>query len=230
MTVPLLYRAACRGVFGERRAFGRGGIADALFVYLDGRPDAESLAVLEERYRARAWVCLTDEWEAALVARHPDMRVFQRWQMKSASRFRFPEAAPIPAGCRVAEMDGIAFDLHPFSHGVHYASYADFRKDGAGAVAWRGGQIVASASSYISMDGEVELDVSTVEPLRGRGLASACVARMLRDCAARGIVVHWDAQNEASRRLAAKFGFETECAYSVYWLEKGDEKEGNNRE
>jgi hypothetical protein len=41
---------------------------------------------------------------------------------------------------------------------------------------------------------------------------------MLEDCMKRGILVHWDAQNDVSRHLAEKFGFETETEYSVYWL------------
>lgn len=71
---------------------------------------------------------------------------------------------------------------------------------------------------FVYLDGEIELDVSTKEPHRGKKLASACVARMLRDCMERGIMVHWDAQNDVSRHLAEKFGFEAEGAYSVYRL------------
>lgn len=63
-----------------------------------------------------------------------------------------------------------------------------------------------------------KMDVSTKEAHRGKRLATACVARMLRDCARRRITVHWDAQNDVSRHLAEKFGFEIETAYSVYWL------------
>lgn len=63
-----------------------------------------------------------------------------------------------------------------------------------------------------------KMDVSTTEAHRGKRLATACVARMLRDCARRRITVHWDAQNDVSRHLAEKFGFEIETAYSVYWL------------
>ncbi len=62
------------------------------------------------------------------------------------------------------------------------------------------------------------LDVSTKETHRGKKLASACIARMKRDCMERGITVHWDAQNEVSRHLAEKFGFEAETKYSVYWV------------
>ena len=218
-TPPLLYRAALRGVFGERRAFERGGIADALFVFLDGEPDPGSLAALETRYRARPWACLTEAWEDCVQARYPLAKVFRRVSMHPACAFRFPEPRALPAGCRVAGMDETAFDRHPFSHGVNYPSYAAFRAEGSGAVAWRDGEIVASASSFLSMDGEVELDVSTREEHRGRGLARACVAMMLRDCMARGITVHWDAQNEVSAHLAETFGFDVETAYSVFFQE-----------
>ncbi len=217
--LPLLYRAALRGVYGEYRRFERGGIADALFVFLDGAPDPQAVAALDARCWARPWVCLTDAWEAHIKARYPDARIFRRYAMKPARRFRFPEARALPASCRLADMDEAAFARHPFSHGVNYPSFDAFRKDGSGAVVWRDGGIVASASSFLSLDGEVELDVSTLEAHRGKGLAAACVARMLRDCQARGIAVHWDAQNETSRHLAGKFGFELEREYPVYWQE-----------
>lgn len=216
--LPLLYRAARQGAFGERRAFGRGGFTDALFVFLDGEPDPEAVAALEARYRARPLVCLTPGWEEWLRARRPRARVYRRYRMKPLRRFWFPEARALPEGCRIAAMDEAAFDRHPFSHGANYASYDAFRSEGAGAVAVLNGEIVASASSFLSLDREVELDVSTAEGHRGKGLASACVDRMLRDCMRRCIVVHWDAQNETSRHLAEKFGFEMEAAYSVYWL------------
>ena len=215
---PLLYRAALRGVFGERRTFETGGITDALFVYLDGAPDPAAVGTLETRYVARPWVCLTDAWEAFVRARYPGIVVLRRYRMKPARRFAFPEAPTLPADYRLAAMDEAAFGRHPFSHGANYPSFAAFQADGAGAVAWCGDGIVASASSFLSLDGEVELDVSTDAAHRGRGLAGACVARMLGDCMARGIVVHWDAQNDISRHLAEKFGFELEAPYLVYFL------------
>ena len=214
----LLYRAALRGVFGSRREYGRGAVADALFVYLDGEPCSEAFDVLETEYAARPLVCLTPAWEKAIRARHPDARVFWRARMAPMRRFAFPERGPLPAGYEVRRMDAAAFARHPFGHGANYHSYAAFRAEGAGAVAWKDGEIVASASSFLSMDGEVELDVSTREDHRCRGLATACVARMLRDCVDRGITVHWDAQNETSRRMAQRFGFSVESVYPVYWL------------
>ena len=61
-------------------------------------------------------------------------------------------------------------------------------------------------------------NVVTHSDYRGKGLASACVSLMLNDCEKRGITVHWDAQNDTSRHLAEKFGYETESVYSVYFL------------
>ena len=217
MAPPLLYRAALRGRFGTCVRHGQGRILDALFVYLDGKPDPAALSALEAGYRGRPWVCLTDAWEDCVRARFPDAAVYCRAAMKPASRFRFPALRALPAGCRVAAMDEAAFGLHPFSHGANYASYGDFAREGSGAVAWRDGEIVAAASSFLSLDGEAELDVSTKPEHRNRGLAAACVEMMLRDCMARGITVHWDAQNEASRHLAEKFGFALEAEYSVFW-------------
>ena len=66
----------------------------------------------------------------------------------------------------------------------------------------------------------MEMDISTKETHRGKKLAVACTARMLENCMERGITVHWDAQNDISRHLAEKFGFEAETEYSVFWLPK----------
>ena len=144
--------------------------------------------------------------------------------MKPACCFSISDFPVIPDGYRLAGMDGNAFAEHPFSHGINYASWSAFQAEGSGAVVYCGQEIVAAASSFISLGREVELDVFTEEAHRGKHLASACVAWMLRNCMERGITVHWDAQNEASRFLAQKFGFETETEYPVYWLpEKGQQ-------
>jgi len=218
MDLPLLYRAVLQGRFGKRTEFGRGSITDALFVYLDGEPEPESIAAVDTRFRNRPLVCLTEAWKAAIEERYPDAAVYRRFQMKPSDRFILPEDPEIPEGYRLAGMDESAFEQHPFSHGTNYASWADFQKEGAGAVVYCGGEIVAAASSFLSLDGELELDVSTKEEHRGKNLAAACVSRMLQDCMQRGFTVHWDAQNDISLHLALKFGFAVETEYPVYWL------------
>ena len=218
MNLPLLYRAALRGTFGKRTEFSRGSITDALFVYLDGDPEPASVDEVAAHFRNRPMVCLTSTWEKQIETQYPDATVFRRTMMKPSCHFRIPEIPDIPEEYRLTGMDEAAFDTHPFSHETNYASWAAFQAEGSGAVVYRGERIVASASSFLSLDGEVELDISTEESCRGKGLAAACAARMLQDCMERGIIVHWDAQNDVSRHLAEKFGFETETEYKVYWL------------
>ena len=218
MNQPLLYRAALQGRFGKRTEFSKGSISDALFVYLDGDPEPASVDEVDTQYRNRPLVCLTDTWKTHIAEQYPDAAVYRRFMMKPASRFTIPETLELPEGYRLAGMDEAAFEAHPFSHGENYESWAVFRAEGSGAVVYCGDKIVASASSFLSLDREVELDVSTEETHQGKKLATACIAQMLRDCMERGITVHWDAQNDISRHLAEKFGFETETEYSVYWL------------
>ena len=218
MNKPLLYLAAQQGTFGQRTEFSQSSITDALFVYLDGEPEDESVARVDTHFRNRPLVCLTEAWEEQIRAQYPDAAIYPRTVMKPACRFILPENIEIPEGYRLAGMDEAAFEQHPFSHGENYPSFAAFQAEGSGAVVYYGGEIVAAASSFLSVNKEVELDVSTKETHRGKKLASACIAWMLQDCMKRGITVHWDAQNEVSRHLAEKFGFEAETKYSVYWV------------
>ncbi len=218
MNMPLLYRAAQQGVFGERKQYNRSSITDALFVYLDGEPEVDSIAEVSAHFRNRPLVCLTREWEEQIKVQYPDATVYRRTMMKPACRFTIPGNIEIQEGYRLTSMDKTAFEQHPFSHGENYSCWAEFQAEGAGAVVYYGSEIVASASSFLSLSKEVELDVSTKESHQGKKLAAACVARMLQYCMERGITVHWDAQNDISRHLAEKFGFEAEREYLVYWL------------
>ena len=220
MNMPLLYRAALQGVFGRREQYSRSSITYALFVYLDGEPEPDTVARVNSHFRNRPLVSLTKAWEEQIRARYPDAAIYRRTVMKPACRFIIPESIEIPEGFRLAGMDEAAFEQHPFSHGMNYSCWDVFRAEGSGAAVYYGGEIVAAASSFLSLDGEVEIDISTKEAHRRKNLATVCAARMLEDCMRRGITVHWDAQNDISRHLAEKFGFEAETEYSVYWLPK----------
>ena len=159
----LLYRAAMQGVFGKREEYSRSSITDALFVYLDGEPEAESIARVDSCFRNRPLVCLTNAWEERIRAKYPDAAIYRRTMMKPACRFTIPEKTEIPEGYRLTGMDEAAFEQHPFSHGENYSCWAAFQAEGSGAVVYHGGKIVAAASSFLNVNNEVELDVSTLE-------------------------------------------------------------------
>ena len=216
----LIFKAAQAGLYGKTFSFSQGSITDALFVFLDGRPENESLSALENQFMARPWVCLTEDWEKSVKSHFQNLQIFTRYLMKPQSSFTFPLLQPLPKEYQLKLMDEVAFNQHPFGQGENYSSYKQFAAEGAGAVVWKNGEIVASASSFLSLNGELELDVSTKEEHRGLGLATACVSKMLEQCMTKGFTVHWDAQNETSKHLAQKFGFEVEEKYSVYYIEK----------
>ena len=213
----LIFRATQDGIYGKTFSFSQGSITDALFVFLDGKPEEESLAVLKKQFMARPWVCLTGDWEESIKSHFQNLQVFTRYLMKPQSSFAFPLMQSLPEEYRLEPMDEAAFNQHPFGHGENYSSFNEFALEGAGAVVWKDGEIVASASSFLSMNGELELDVSTKEEHQGLGLATLCLSKMLEECMNKGFTVHWDAQNETSKHLAQKFGFEVEEEYSVYY-------------
>ena len=225
MNMPLLYRAALQGAFGKRIEFSRNSITDALFVYLDGEPEERSITLVDSRFRNRPLVCLTKAWKEQIKAQYPDAAVYRRTVMKPQCSFIIPGKIEIPERYCLAGMDETAFEQHPFSHGENYSCWAAFQAEGSGAVVYDGNEIVAAASSFLSLDGEIELDMYVKESHRGKKLAAACIARMLQDCTERGIIVHWDAQNDVSRHLAGKFGFEAETDYPVYWLPQAGSRE-----
>ncbi len=214
--LPLLYRAAYNGVWGHRINVIDGAITDALSVYLEGAPKPESIHALSHSFRNRPLVCLSEAWENAIHTHYPTAACYQRYQMAPQKEFELGADCSLPLGFAVRSFDEMIFSHHPFSHGVNYPSFADFQKYGSGAAVLYHNRIVASASSFLSDRGEVELDVSTDAAFRRMGLATACVRQMLCDCQKRGITVHWDAQNMESRCLAEKFGFQIQKIYPVY--------------
>ena len=157
----LIFKAAQAGLYGKTFSFSQGSITDALFVFLDGKPEEKSQAVLERQFMARPWVCLTEDWEKSVKSHFQNLQIFTRYLMKPQSSFVFPPTQVLPEEYRLELMDEDAFNQHPFGHGENYSSYGQFATEGVGAVVWKDGEIVASASSFLSMDGEIELDVST---------------------------------------------------------------------
>ena len=87
MNRPLLYRAAQQGIFGKRTEFSQSSITDALFVYLDGEPEDESIARVDPHFRNKPLVCLTKGWEEQIMANYPDAAIYRRTTMKPACRF-----------------------------------------------------------------------------------------------------------------------------------------------
>lgn len=217
---PLLLRAALAGQMGQTETCSGVRMIDGMFVYLDGLPDGAALAALTGRWQDRLFVPLRapEAWERALCGLGRPVGRTQRYQMQEMLPAQAAQTlpSPVPEGYELRPFDAEAFARRPFGHGHWYRDAAHFAAEGTGAVVWKDGEIVASASSYLTFEGHVELDVSTLDTHRRLGLAWACCAEMLRQCGDRGLTVHWDAQHEVSRHLAETLGFELLTPYAAY--------------
>ena len=109
MNKPLLYQAAMQNIYGKQEQFTRGSITDALFVYLDGEPEPESIARVESHFRNRPLVCMTGAWEEQIKAQYPDAAVYWRTMMNPACRFTIPEKTELPKGYFLTGMDKVSF-------------------------------------------------------------------------------------------------------------------------
>lgn len=214
---PLLLRACEQGKIGSIFAYENGEIADALFLFLLGKPNEKYFIENKLNLKDRHIVCLSFEWEEYLKSRFPKINSYTRFHMFPKDKFDLTKRN-LPEGYLAKIFDEKAFDLHPFNHGEHYENYADFEKNGAGGVILFENQIVASASSFLTLGNEVELDISTLENHQKKGLGEKCTEIMLEECMKKGLLVHWDAMNTPSKNLALKFGYEVEQEYTVYLI------------
>ena len=219
---PLLLRACREKRFGTHIEFPGGAVDSALFTYLSGTPDELFFRSHPALFYGQFLVCMSREWECFLRTQ-PSLALVMSRQMMAPRRGASKKALrPLPPEYTLEMFNLRAFERHPFEHGAHYKNFEAFAKDGSGAVVWYRNEVVASASSFLSFGQEVELDVSTDERHRRKGLADHCVAAMMADCASRGLTVHWDAQNTPSARMAQSHGFARQQKYAVYMLKPAE--------
>ena len=215
---PLLLRACMAGAYGSRIQYETGAVCQAHFTYLCGAVDRGVFEERPELFFDKLLVCMSSDWEGFIQKQPALDAVLLRRMMKPLCKGSSKALPVLPSSYRLRSFDADAFNAHPYGHGFVYGDYESFSRRGSGAVMWHGDKIVASASSHLTFENEVELDVTTDAEHRRKGLADHCVAAMMNDCAARGLTVHWDAKNTPSMNMAQSHGFVLQQEYSVYML------------
>ena len=94
----------------------------------------------------------------------------------------------------------------------------DFLTRGLGVAALKDGELVGGASSYTVYSGGVEIQVQTRRDMCRQGVATACCAKLILQCLARGWHPSWDAANAASVGLAKKLGYRESGPYTAWEL------------
>lgn len=214
---PLILTCCKAGAIGNVFEYPAGAVCKTIFTYLCGKPDEKFIADHPELIYESRLVCMSDEWEEYI--RKLDVKfVLRREVMEPFCAESAKKMKPLPEGYSMSPFTAEIFDEHPFDHGRSYKDYKDFDERGAGAVILFEGKAVSAASSFLTFEGHVELDVSTLPEHREKGLADHAVAEMLRQCKEKNLTVHWDAQNPMSSKMAAGHGFVPLTEYAVYWV------------
>ena len=216
---PLLLTACQEGSFGAAFNYPGGCVYKALFTYLSGKPDEPLFSAHPELFYDSWLVCMSPEWEDS-VRKLPTQAVFRREVMEPLCAESVKQLKPLPEGYSLTPFTPAIFEAHPFGHGENYADFGEFSEKGAGAAVLYNGQVVAAASSFLTFEDQVELDLCTDPGHRKRGLADHCTAEVMRQCSRKKLTIHWDAQNRMSAELAKGHGFRLLTEYAVYCLQK----------
>lgn len=131
------------------------------------------------------------------------------------------EMEKLPAGYELRGIDADIYDqclADPATRDfvAAFESKEKYLRLGRGMVILKGGKIVSGASSYTRYKEGIEIEVDTVEPERGKHLATIACSALILNCLAEGLYPSWDAQNMNSVHLAEKLGYELDHAYTAY--------------
>jgi len=108
-------------------------------------------------------------------------------------------------------------DLEPHALQV-FPGPREFLESGMGFGAVQGGRLACAATSYTRSSRSVEVAIATRAAFRGRGLAAATAARLLRHCLDQGLTPRWSASNPVSQRLAVRLGYVPAGVCEVLYL------------
>lgn len=213
----LLLSACKSGKFGSVFSYPEGCVCKALFTYLCGKADETFFTEHPDLFYKNWLVCMSADWESFIKSLHVQT-IFRRELMAPLCAESKKQLRPLAEGYRISPFTQEIFEAHPFDHGKNYIDFQDFSKRAVGAAVLYGGKIVAAASSFLTYNDHVELDISTEPEHQKRGLADHCTAEVMRQCCEKKFTMHWDAQNPISANLAKSHGFKTMTEYAVYCL------------
>lgn len=217
-----------QGVMGVAQANGdytAGLITSRDFSFLAGRPDPALL----EKVTAPIVAPRTEDWRPLIEERwgrravrelryafHKDPGGFDREKLEAL-------AAAIPGEYELRMIDGPLVSVllaEDWSRDfcAAFDSPEDFCRRGIGVAAMYEGVPVAGAGSYIVYRGGIEIEIDTRKDHRGKGLATACGAKLILECLDRGLYPSWDAIDLRSAALAEKLGYRPAGPYAVYWI------------
>ncbi len=175
----------------------------------------------------KAVVSYEEGWETLLQEVYPDAQLRERslmeippqgLNMKKINALLETYENGAYGNYRLKPIDRRVYDVlrvEEWADGMvtNFDSYEEFEKYGFGYVMCDGEMPVSGCSVYSYYSTGVEIQVDTKEEYRGKGLAKAASAAMMRECLRRNLRPSWDAANPTSRTIAGHMGFELGMQY-----------------
>ena len=130
-------------------------------------------------------------------------------------------ASSLEADCTLKEIDHALYDSIMASDWCRdfcsqFADWEHYHKKGMGFVACKDGTIVSGASSYTSYREGIEIQITTHEDYRRKGLALVCASALMLKALEHHLYPNWDAGNKASVGVATKLGYHYDRPYTAY--------------
>lgn len=203
------------------------------FFYFAGNPNAEGAEELiqnipDDFKSAKAlMVPQNEDWSKAIERVYPNNHArLTRYGIKKAPTKFDPKVLQeyvdrLLEGYTLRQIDEELYQItgqEEFSRDFcsQFDSYEDYAKRGLGFAVMYGNEWVAGASSYSMYTGGIEIELSTKEEHRRKGLALAVAARLILECLDRGLYPCWDAANQQSRRISERLGYTFDKEYPTY--------------
>jgi RimJ/RimL family protein N-acetyltransferase len=172
-------------------------------------------------FQSKEWECLMKEIHAGKFV--PMQRHAFTSEKLDAEHLR-KLASNIPHGYQLKQMDlnlakQLASERSEFAsaHLVNFDSPEDFIARGFGFCILAGEEIVCAGTTFVFCSKGIEIQISTREKQRRKGLATVIAAQLLTYCLQNNLDPNWDAENEKSSNLAKKLGYTPQGNYPM-WL------------
>lgn len=99
---------------------------------------------------------------------------------------------------------------------IQFKNYQAYQHCAIGVAILHNGKLVAGASPYGVYRNGIEIEIDTKPEYRGKGLATACAAKLILECLSNNIYPSWDAHDLRSVHLAEKLGYHLSHPYVAY--------------
>lgn len=231
--------SALDGIMGEIYTTSERGKADSAFITLGeflffaGEPDEELVRHKPHSYKSsfalfvprhdeneEKWCALFEKVygnRAKRITRHSTVKTPHSFDLSYLNEC----AAALPSGYCLKMMDEDLYNeckKHKWCKDFvsQYPTWESYSSNVIGVMCLYDGEIAAGMSAFSHYNGGIELELATREDHRRKGLARAVSAKMISECAKRGLYPSWDAANDASITIAKSFGYTLDRDYTAY--------------